>query len=237
MPSPTCTPYRFKQHGPSHLNAEGAGNLRLALVIHSPHSLASSEAPPRSHVDFGRELALDFPLHSVSPPTPLPSQLLGSFVPSRVCLPHGSWPLMWVDMGQPLLSFCFWTGDVGCESTMWTQSKYPKTSCTVKTTVASLPSPIMPESASLLPSLEGHSGIKWRLETFQSLHFTCVTRSRCEIHQVFRGGRMTKGRQVQRTGGCHRGSRVCIGCWQEGQARPRVAKAFPRRGRARTAAW
>ena len=114
MRSPTCTPYRFKQHGPSHLNAEGTGNLRLALMIHSPRSLASSEAPPRSHVDFGRELALDFPLHSVSPPTPLPSQFLGSFVPSRVCLPHGTWPLMWVDMGQPLLSFCFWTGDLGC---------------------------------------------------------------------------------------------------------------------------
>lgn len=89
MLSPTCPPYKFKQHSPSHLSARvqeiWVWLLRSVLLIPS----VFLQAPPCGHVQVGPELALHVPLRALNPMPPIPCQSLVCYVPSRVCLPMG----------------------------------------------------------------------------------------------------------------------------------------------------
>lgn len=113
MSSPTYTCNTGSGNMVQAIDAEGAGNMRVALVIPSPCALGPS-AGTTGQPRLADSAPLDFPLHVLSPPPPIPFQSLGSFRSSELRLLHGTWPLICVDIWQPLLSFCFSTVDIGC---------------------------------------------------------------------------------------------------------------------------
>ena len=154
-------------------NFKGAGNLNDSC---DPFSSFSRFFGRYRHVATFR-LAKSSPCTSPAalchPCLPFLASLLAA-----MCLPESAspWDPVWVDMGQLFLSFCFWTGDCGCcqlrtlrVHNMGSEQVPQDLSHWNPTTEEYLPCCIMPENASLLPRLEGHSGVNWRLETFQSL--------------------------------------------------------------------
>lgn len=145
MLSPTCPPYKFKQHSPSHLSAR--------VQEFECDSYGPSSSFPQFFCRHRR--VATFRLAQSSPCTS-PSALWIQCLPflaslSLLCAlpslpPHGTWcGWIWDSCFCPSASGQGTVDAVGFrpwESTIWAQSKYPKTSHTVKSNnwgVSSMP--------------------------------------------------------------------------------------------------